>query len=157
MTQRILVTEVTTIAPLKRRKGFVSASQHLSFILHEKSSFFSLSQHCPQLISPRLQQRLSPARQYKMTQAGIYESQTQRMQKCQLSYTATSPMTTTPQFTIKLEIQWKRIVVGQNFYLLLWNIKLQRSLLVPFASFLSRLVWTHLLKPLQQPQHISRA
>lgn len=52
----------------------------------------------------------------QMTQASIYESQTQRMQKCQLSYTVTSLMTTTPQFTIKLEIQWKQILVGQILF-----------------------------------------
>lgn len=52
----------------------------------------------------------------QMTQASIYESQTQRMQKCQLSYTVTSLMTTTPQFRIKLEIQWIQIIVGQIFF-----------------------------------------
>lgn len=88
----------------------------------------------------------------QMTQASIYESQTQRMQKCQLSYTVTSLMTTTPQFTIKLEIQWKQIIVGQIFFfnLMLWKIKFQHSLFaVPFISFLRRLVWTGLPK-LQQ-------
>lgn len=88
----------------------------------------------------------------QMTQASIYESQTQRMQKCQLSYTVTSLMTTTPQFRIKLEIQWIQIIVGQIFffYLMLWKIKFQHSLFaVPFISFLWRLVWTGLPK-LQQ-------
>lgn len=121
----------------------MSQLPNISLSFYMKSPHFSLSQCCPQLISPWLQQQLSPARQRQMTQAGIYESQTQRMQKCQLSYTATSPVTTTPQFTIRLENQWKQIVVGQNSYLLLRNTKLRRgSLIAPFGSFLSRLVWT---------------
>lgn len=52
----------------------------------------------------------------QMTQASIYESQTQRMQKCQLSCTVASLMATTPQFTIKLEIQWKQNLVGQILF-----------------------------------------
>lgn len=61
----------------------------------------------------------------QMTQASIYESQTQRMQKCQLSYTVTSLMTTTPQFRIKLEIQWIQIIVGQIFFFLSHALKNQ--------------------------------
>lgn len=58
-------------------------------------------------------------------------------------------MTTTPQFTIKLEIQWKQNIVRQIFFFfsllnfMLWKIKFQHSFFAAtFTSFLRRLVLT---------------
>lgn len=151
-TQRILVRAVTTITPLKWRKGDLSASEHLSFVLHEKSSFVSLPAFPTTAAVPS-----SPW----VWDDSSWHLWVTNAKDAEMSIKLHShfPMTTTPQFTIKLETQRKQVIVGCSgfflvfffFNLLLWNIKLQWSLLaVPFTSFLRRLVWTDLLKLLQE-------
>lgn len=112
-TQRILVRAVTTITPLKWRKGDLSASEHLSFVLHEKSSFVSLPAFPTTAAVPS-----SPW----VWDDSSWHLWVTNAKDAEMSIKLHShfPMTTTPQFTIKLETQRKQVIVGCSGFFLVF-------------------------------------